>query len=463
MPRIALILVLAWAYAGCAGRGTGPDVHPDPPLNPGPLRWTVADDRLAARVERAVTARPLVGTDAATAALATARDSADDDDRRCRVYRFRDATGDEVAGIPDDEEPFATPGAVARQWNTALAAGQTDVVWLLAALDGAGRVVRGLDAEASGLTVDQDSLQLCSNEKVSDLDRRLAHPALWFTPDPPTPGAKPGALQPLIRVDGEAGLLAQLGEVDLAIAWGTEAKRLQEATEERRVERVPRWDRTYLLWLDPAKRWINDPRFRRWLAGQIDRQAIVDYVFSGQGEPTARILEPNLVPLWEPIVDRPVSRSAEPRLSLHFDRDDAAASRIAGRVQEALRPHRVHVTLHPGSAEDLARNLRDGSVESAILSHQPALEDPILALRETLARLGPRAQPAQSILDQAAGQSGAATRRASADAAERVLLQDGDVVPIVRLHAWLSRDPRLSGVVPRGPGVLDLRQAGWLP
>ena len=190
---------------------------------------------------------------------------------------------------------------------------------------------------------------------------------------------------------------------------------------------------------------------------------MVEYLFDGHAEIAFGLQASSSEPAWTDVSERPVSASTEPRLELHFDNTDAHAESIASRIKARLASERVRVELRAVSAAELARELRAGRVQVAVVMHSPASHDPVLALRETCERLGPGAADASTILRQASGFEDPAVRARAADAAERALLSTATLVPLVRVHAYIGRRARLGRVVPGVVGVLDFERAGWMP
>ncbi len=265
-----------------------------------------------------------------------------------------------------------------------------------------------------------------------------------------------GALTgPFLHVDGvrfvqadgtDPGLMLRLGEADLAVLYGRAAGGLIDSGERRlRLSRAPGWDRTYFLWSEPRHRWLNDPALRRWLAGILEREPMLRFLFDGRGSAAYSLSSPDPVaPIWAEPGPAPFARHARPRLSLRFDRQDPHAASIAARVKAVLDAHGVELALLPRLAEELIDGLRSKEAELTLLVHQATSEDAVEALDRTLRRLDPAeaegATPAQ---------------------VERSLLEQARLVPLVRLEAWLARSHRLEGVRAGTYPVLRLETARW--
>jgi hypothetical protein len=250
-----------------------------------------------------------------------------------------------------------------------------------------------------------------------------------------------------LQADGtDPGLMLRLGEADLAVLYGREAGGLIDDDEQPlRMSRAPGWDRTYFLWLEPRHRWINDPALRRWLAGVLDREPMLRFLFDGRGAAAYSLSspEPNGPSRSEP-EGTPFGRHSRPRLSLRFDPHDPHARSIAARIRAVLDSRGVELTLLPRDEQRLLDELRAKEVELALLVHRATSEDAVEALGRTLERLG-----------SGDGSPGSARRT------EQALLADARIVPLVRLDAWLARPHRLEGVTAGAYPVLRLEQARW--
>lgn len=469
MPRLIVILLISWAYVGCGARVAGP-VDGRPLLTEGAVRVAVDREAVAAAVRVSAVTQPLV------ALLEPHRDP------HCRRFRFdppaSDPTG--AAVLPQDvvvelEQRLRDPDSAAR--------------WLLSPIDGAPEFAAGRRRRVDGLSVDGAFLSLCSAGPVPDLEGRLAHPGLqYWRGDPSGAAVGPGPFaeeddsgalvanphysgaRPRVRridripTDNAAHLLMELDEADVALLYGESADRLLAAPRPSlRLERAPDWDRRLVLWLNPQVRWLNDPRFRRWVAGAVDRPAMLDYLFAGRGEAVHHLLgDPERELPFDAVVRRPVAPLSEPRFALSFDARDRDAETIAARIKATLRGERVQVTLVPIPRAELSRRLLEGRVQAALLPDEPFFHEPLLRLRETCAGIGPSADAAAQVLDQAAPLSAPEDRLRAALAAQDILLQDALVIPLLSLHAWLATRSDLAGVRSGPRRVLQFHEAGWL-
>jgi MarR-like DNA-binding transcriptional regulator SgrR of sgrS sRNA len=349
-----------------------------------------------------------------------------------------------------------------------------------------------------GINADGQFLEVCPPQPVPDLPLRLEHPALWLggerrtgglfegpgpfyrTPDGtlyPNPGHQgPGPYVERVevfQVDADPSIPFRLGDAQVAILFGKAAGKLRSEATARSgfplsFERVPSWDRTYFLWLDPEKRWVNDPRFRKWVSAVLDRDEMLAYLFDGQGD-RAFSLSPggSPVPVYEDLQpDRPLSPTSVPRLTLLYDEEDAQALTLARRVQAVLATHQVELSLVARRSSDLRRALATGEAEAALLAHRPATRDPLLGLLGSTWWFGRRFDGLLDPLLRAASEIAPGRRAERAEMAwevEQGLLVDARVVPLVRLHAWLAHHPKLSGVETAPGGLLILGEAWWLP
>ncbi|MDX1389311.1 MAG: hypothetical protein R3344_08975, partial [Acidobacteriota bacterium] len=136
----------------------------------------------------------------------------------------------------------------------------------------------------------------------------------------------------------DPALLARLGQLDLALVYGRRAARIREdlAATGGTMTRLPGWDRTYLLWLNPGtgRRWTRDPEFRAWLRGQIDGEEMVEYVFAGEAEPAHG---PWSVQRSTDVESRwRVPTGIRPRVTLSLDEDDPLASAVGARLKAEI-------------------------------------------------------------------------------------------------------------------------------
>ncbi len=248
------------------------------------------------------------------------------------------------------------------------------------------------------------------------------------------------------------------------MAFGKEAGALLGDTSlPLELKRLPAWDRTYYMWLNPSKRWLNDPFFRRWLAGVVDRRELVDYLFDGQGERAFSLSGHWSSPVYELQPDRPLSPMTVPRLELLYDEADPYAKTVAQRIEAVLATNDAELSLLALPGEQIRERLIDGAVEMVLLAHRPATDDPVLALLGTVWWFGKEADEAKQRLRRASGAEQPGERSAGALEAEEMLLRDARLVPLMRLHAWLVRHPLLAGVQPGPDGVLRLEETWWRP
>jgi hypothetical protein len=184
-------------------------------------------------------------------------------------------------------------------------------------------------------------------------------------------------------------------DVDVAVVYGISEQPGMVA------RRIPAWDRSWFLELEPLARWVNDPTFRRWLAARIDRPGMAQVLFGDGAEPI-----PSSLPQAG---KRPVSSGAQPRLQIVREVGNRTAERIVSRLRADLLPDRV-------------------VVETADLS-----PDRAIALR---------------LLDQDPAYTGSET---------------DTVIPLIREHAYLWVRDGLEGIVTGPDGEPDFRNARWAP
>ena len=159
------MLLLSWAYVGCAVR---PPVVPTPAPEPdrgGVLRVHEAAEGLL----RAAVAAPLTpeGLARSPAVRAGAPNGG-----VCWAFRL-----DPGARFPDGAPVSADD--VIRVWETGLRDPALAHRWLLAPVVGAADVVAGIVDHAAGLSGGGDELTICFAEPVPDLALRLRHRDLW--------------------------------------------------------------------------------------------------------------------------------------------------------------------------------------------------------------------------------------------------------------------------------------------
>lgn len=453
MPRLSLILLISWICAGCAVDPARPTERPDAPRRA--LRLLETEPGLARAVRHSALCRPPALTEI----------EGDPDQPSCR--RFRVA-------------PPADPQSVVAAWEAGLRRPDSAHRWLLEPLAGSRDLVFGGAAHASGLRAEHDTLVLCMARAMPDLSLRVAHPDLWpHRVDPvslrvqgdgpfrwsadgtalvrtePGRASRPGRIEFVRAPDRDAAGLISRGQVDLAIAYGVTADTLLTADASPvHLERIPDWDKVYALWLNPSSRWLNDPRFRRWLAASIDREAMVRLVFGGRGEPAFRLLggEHRTVP-GPTNGGRPIASSSSPRLALTFDAQDPHARSIAARIKAELEQDGLLLELQPGPK---------GRFQMALVAHHPPIADPLLALQHTLWPLGDAAAEALRLLDRASRIAHPRRRRERAARLEDDLLADARLIPLLRLHAWLVRHRDLRGVSAGRYGILRFDRAEWV-
>jgi MarR-like DNA-binding transcriptional regulator SgrR of sgrS sRNA len=406
------------------------------------------------------------------------------------AWRFEIDTGATWA----DGAPVGA-GDIVASWDSARRRGSPAARWLLEPV------------AVDGLRADGDALVVRLDRSTPDLLERIAHPALavWKADDGSGyRGA--GRFRPAIDNDGalvavprgtdralldrvdlvpassaNARLLARLGEIDIAVVYGRSASAFfwdgsaagdlphdgSAGPAAFAIRRLPAWDRTYLLWLHPSKRWTRDPGFRRWLSDHVDRTAMMRYLFDGLGAWPCDLLSdcgPEVAgtddargPGWV------VPRGLRPRITLAYESTDRIASDIAARIKADLDGAGVALSLDPRGREDLDRALKAGELQAAVSFQRPWTDDPVLALSETLRAAGPGFDDAIAALDEASLEPPGSERRvASALEVQDGILRADRLVPLARVDAWIAVAP---GLVLR-PGIdpsLDIARAGWLP
>jgi hypothetical protein len=377
---------------------------------------------------------------------------------------------------------------VVAAWEAGLHAPGGALGWLLQPVEGASDVVLGAADRVAGLAAEEsDELVVCVERPTPDWPARLAHPVLWpLLGDPLATDARGGGSfrwaadgSVLVRVtsetrargitrievvdgsEGDAASLPETNGFDLAILSGRAAERLRARGDARiRLQRLPRWDAVYALWLNAQARWTNDPSFRRWLSGALDRESMARYLFGEQAEATYGLT--GVGKATPAAARRPFSRTSSPRLALAFDRDDRNAASIAARVKAVLEQEGVVLQLVPGPVVHLRRSLEEGGAQMAIVAHRPPTGDPVLALLDTLWPLRATALEASERLERATRIEDADRRRERAAEVEAELIERGRLVPLVRLRAWLARHADLSGVESGAYGVLRFERAEWI-
>lgn len=450
------------------------------PQRGGRLRVLVGSGLSEAALTRSCTARPLAPEGLARSVLPPDPDPSASPSAACWRFDLAPAAagGDRAAG----------PGEWIAAWERELRDSSAPHRWLLRPVLGAESFALGLASRVEGLREDGEILAVCTSRPTPDLPIRLSHPALWHRPDEgpggtaagwgpfrpaadryleavPGTAAGPPYLERVELVDdrGVPALLLRLGEADLGVVLGSDAGGLLDAPgRPLRLARIEDWDRVYYLWLDPGRRWVNDPPFRRWLSSILDREAMLAYLFDGRGEPAAGLLpgEPT-----EPIpagpAGRPLATASRPRLDLCFDAADPLAASIAARARAVLELHGVELELDPRDAAELAAALSRGRLSMALLAHRPGLADPVLALTESLIGLPGLPAGAREALLESSRQVDPRERRLAARRVEGGLVREGILIPLVRLHTWLASDPALRGVRTGADGLLFLEEAWW--
>jgi len=468
-----VILLVSWVYAGCATTPTPPETIPDAG---GRVRLLASGSAQTAAIRDVATAGRLAPEGLLRP---VGRGPAN-----CDLFRVEG-----IAVYPDGRTVGAE--SVIAEWEAALRRDDDGAAWLLANVQGVDAFRRGETVHPSGLGVDTDSrLRICTETRAADWPARLAHPALWLRgleryggrSDGPGPfrvtgeagvltASAPGADgRPLLDeitilepTESDPALLFELDAVDVAIVSGRNATSLVEYSETTglRVKRLEQWDTVYALWFGARARWVNDPRFRAWVAGAVDRDAMLRFLFDGRGEAAFR-LTPGGGPEWTEPPTRPFSRGSVPRLELVFDSADADATSIVSRLKAVLEQAGLSIVLVPTSADRLREALDDDGFQMALAAHRPPVSDSVLALQHTLWGLGNPVFDAWDSLERASWWGEEDQRLSAALFAEDTLLRQARLVPLVRVHVWLVTRPGLEGVVAGPWGVLRLERARWV-
>ena len=147
----------------------------------------------------------------------------------------RDAAGCERFSVPGASNDFG-PGLLAR-WQP------PDAAWVF---------------EGVAFQAEAHELILCADLPTRDLAARLTDVALW-------PATGVAAWRP-VAVSGNEGQALRDGKIDLMLAHA--------APRSATARRAAGWDELYLLAIEPERRWVNDPRLRRWLARVVDRRRL---------------------------------------------------------------------------------------------------------------------------------------------------------------------------------------------
>ena len=380
-----------------------------------------------------------------------------------------------------------TVADVIASWEALLRSPGSPHRFLLDPIDGAAAFRDRKAERIAGLAGDGSELHLTLTHATPDLPARLAHPALGVgrpsregaprgsgafdaapgeldvRGNPYQAGGRPyldgfrvvaaGAIDPALLIDANAA--------DAAIVYGRSAGRLLETPSANvTVTRWPTADRAYFLFLNPGSGFFATSRaIRTLLTGSVDRDAVLRYLFDGRGE-TLTSFFPEAPPP-EPMAPGPTLSGSRSRVPLTFDRDDPQALSVAARAKAAWQEIGIVADLEGLDASTLRDRLARGDYAAAIGLRQPGSRDPILSLWETLAALGPLATQSAPGLAEAALDPDPLARLAGARRAEAALIDQGFLLPLVRLDAYLASRPRLVGVEPSQPGLLRLDDA-WL-
>jgi len=462
MARLRLILFISWVCAGCAA--TAPQPVTDPGVPQRPLRLLAREPLLMDAIGHALVAAPPLDVRSVTTALP------DLEQQDCRRFRRAGARNRRLA-----------PGEIVHAWEAGLRREDAPHGWLLQPVSGAIEVSLGAVEHAAGFRVETDALVICSSGSIPDWAQRLGHPALWPAVRDPSSGDVRGAgvfrrdgdgryrrsgtekrdrvgrvdrIDPVSAAEESAVTLLSSGRVDLAVVYGREAGEAADDDTLRR-RRLEAWDTVYALWVDTRGRWVNAPEFRRWIATRVDRESMTRYLFGEQGTPSTSLIGEKPPPV-STAVDRPFSATSSPRLSLSFDGADPHAASIAARVKAVLEREspNLHVVLVDAPGSSAGSQLR-------LLAHHPPVDDALLSLLDSLWFLRGVATDEIRRLLRATQIVDAGRRRESAARLERRLIEDGRLVPLVRLHAWLISRRDLTGVDAAAYGVLRLEHAEW--
>ena len=516
MRRLLVIVLLSLAYVGCARTGRvgvgsptgpsepqavpppeerpiGPDPSSIPPFEPtsedliptpeprfgGEVGFLVTDPSFHASLVRANVAEGLT-TDGLLLSWSRPRQG-----NPCWVFELN------PRWVWPDGVPVRA-GDLLAAWSTGLLDAGSDLHWLFEPL-GDETPGRAGDSGTSGpMRAEERILEICPERPTPDLPVRFEHLASWLMRVDPVTGLSEGpgpfrqepdgklsakegypgdgpyleAVVPLV-VEGHSPLLLRLGDAHVAVTFGPVAAALaDDPVPDLRLERLAAWDRTYFIWMNPTERWVNDPVFRRWVAGTIDRNEMVEYLFNGLGQRAFSLShDGSTVPVYPLRADRPLSPMTEPRLQMAYDAADPYSETVGQRVQAVLQTHQVEVSLVPMERGALRQALRKGEVGVALLAHRPGSEDPVLALEETVWWLGDGAEDARAALVVASGMDPRRVEERVGEAwkAEQLLLGDARVIPLIRLHAWLAYRSSLAGLDPGAEGEFRLEEAWWLP
>jgi hypothetical protein len=465
MARARLILVLSCICAACATRA--PTVGPGAPDETPPLRLYVSEPVEIPAIVRSLTECPPLSE----------RDAELLEEPGCHTLPRETA-----------KRSGPAPAAVIEGWQTRVRAGDGRHAWLLEPVTGAAAFGAGAAERIAGLRVEDGLLVICVDRPTPDWRSRLRHPALWAATssepiEPWCTGAsfhaseygdtlvRRDARGPARRVrrvevlggpEGGERVVPAAGGYDLALAWGPAAATLLEAGGAHELaRRLPGWDTVYALWLVADRRWTNDPVFRRWLRDLLDRERMARYLFGHEAEPALALSPVDAPdPAGAPGA-RPFAAGSSPRLTFVFDEEDPHAASLALRLKAVLRSRGVDLRPVAHSRGGLTRALEDREVHGAVVAHRPLVDEPLLALLETLWPLRrPFADEAGTLLRSTRIADPERRRRRARDI-EADLVGDARLIPLVRLRAWLLHGPELTGIETGGRGVLRLDRATW--
>lgn len=464
MAFCRLILVVSCICTGCAARL--------PPLAPGgaedgrTLRLLASDPANAGALTHALVAAPPIAE---------------------RGIPLLAEPGCHPVPVAGAEGTRITASDVVAAWEAGLRDADRPHGWLLQPVVGATEVGLGVADRVAGLGVEGKSLVVCLEHATPDWPSRLQHPALWpVVGDPGTSSARGGGpfrwsddgrtlerattevrRNRVRRVAIRSGSgdddvpPSAIGSFDVAFLWGRAAERLLAGRDERvQLQRIPRWDTVYALWLVADRRWTNDPSFRRWVRNRLDRESMASYLYGEQAEAAYGLTDRGGA--TSETVRRPFSAASSPRLTLVFDEADAHAANLAARVKAVLEQANVDLRLEPHARADLRRALDEGRSQMALVAHRPPVNDPVLSLLDTLWPLRAVAREETRRLIRATRIGDPTRRRERAAEIEAAMLEDARLVPLVRLHAWLARDTALSRVEVGAHGVVQLDRTEWI-
>jgi hypothetical protein len=501
MPRAVPVLVLGLAILGCSKRPpatvvpAGPVATPPPVVEPSPTPEPTPEPMPNVEPEE-VSLEELPRPGGVIQALAANEAEATSLLGVLGAPRelFDTVTTWRVDGRCWIARPKAgsRPADIVAAWNEALALGPSPLHWLLALGSAGEHVNQGQPFLQEGdVRAQPDGVRLCGTSSLLDLRARLDHPALRralvdrsaVPPGSPFVATADGAYlsnRELVEgrpyVDsvepvkgGAPALLFKLGDVDVAVVQGHDITALQALSPQVTLERAIAREPTYFLWLNPQKRWLNAWKFRAWLAGRIDRAAIVHLLFDDNGKRAFTLHAAEKASAsWPLIPDPPLVPRSAPHLTLHYDDTDPAAKLLAARLraevsteQRSEVPGRIDLELRPTDRDRLLEAVVGGEVEAALMVHRPETPDPVLALLGTTWWLGPEASEETLKLLKATALEDATAREQAAAEVEQDLLADARIVPLVRLKSWLATRDGLVGVKIDSDGTIRLDQAWW--